>query len=160
LFAPNDLGVAERALDAYLHDDGAGARRLARAISPRGRPVIDALLDSRDRTRLGPLIERAVDSAGPQLMAASPHGHLDGLRVPVFLLHGEGDPIIPSIETRYLAREIPARWLRAVVITKQLRHAEFPKPPRLAETWELVRFLKGVFAAAGSSIRIVPEGDL
>ncbi|HEY2732958.1 MAG TPA: hypothetical protein VGI70_03190 [Polyangiales bacterium] len=157
-FAPGDLAAAERALDAYLHDDGNAARHFAQAISAKGRPTIDALLDSHDRTRLAPLLERAAAAARLQLMAASPHGHLAGLRVPVFLLHGAGDPIIPSIETRYLAREVPSPWLRAVVITDQLRHAEFPKPPKLADTWELVRFLKAVFAAAGSSIRIVPAG--
>jgi pimeloyl-ACP methyl ester carboxylesterase len=97
---------------------------------------------------LAQLLERAAAAARPQLEAASPRGHLAGLRVPVYLVHGEADPIIPSIETRWLAREVPAAVLREAVITPLLRHAEFPKPPSLGETWELVRFMKNILQTA------------
>jgi pimeloyl-ACP methyl ester carboxylesterase len=155
-FSREDLAPAQRALDAYLHDRGADARRLALQVSPQGRPTLGVLLDSTQHTKLAVLLDAAAAAARPQLQAASPHGHLSGLRVPVFLLHGTGDPIIPSIETRYLAREVPRAWLRQVVITPLLRHAEFPEPPKLSETWQLVRFVRGIIEAAGSSVRSVP----
>jgi pimeloyl-ACP methyl ester carboxylesterase len=155
-FSPEDLAPAQRALDAYLHDRGADARRLAQQVSPQGRPTLNVLLDSTQHAQLAVLLKSAAAAARLQLQAASPHGHLSGLRVPVFLLHGAGDPIIPSIETRYLAREVPRAWLRQVVITPLLRHAEFPEPPKLTETWQLVRFVRGIIESAGSSVRSVP----
>jgi pimeloyl-ACP methyl ester carboxylesterase len=159
-FSRADLVPAQRALDAYLHDRGADARKLALQLSSQGRPVMAVLLDSSQHTELAHLLMSAASAAIPQLRAASPHGHLAGLRVPVFLLHGAGDPVIPSIETRYLAREVPRAWLRQVVVTPLLRHAEFPEPPKLGETWQLVRFLTGILAAAGSSARSVPPTGL
>src|SRR5262249_10885208 len=95
-------------------------------------------------------IAQSAAAAAPQLMAASPHGRISNIAVPVFLLHGEGDPIIPSIETRYLAREVPKRWLRAAIITPLLRHAEFPEPPSLRKAYELVHFVKGIYENAAS----------
>jgi hypothetical protein len=97
------------------------------------------------------LIERACAAAAPQLRAARPVGQLSRLQVPVLLLHGRADPIIPSIELRWLARDVPAPWLRAALVTPLLRHAEFPEPPKLRDAWRLVRFIKQLFDAAGSA---------
>ena len=148
-----DLPLAQRALDAYLHDRAAQARSLALGLSESGRRVMSVLLDASQREAMAQLLDTAVRSVREQLVAASPHGHLASIRVPVFLIHGSDDPVIPSIETRYLAQEIPPRWLRQTVITPLLRHTEFPEPPKLAQTWELVRFLKGMLDAAGSAAR-------
>jgi dienelactone hydrolase len=154
-FDPDDLPVAQRSLDAYLRDRGAQARQLATGLSPAGQTTMRILLDPDHPAELGAFLMQAAHAVRPQLMAASPHGHLSALRVPVFLLHGARDPVIPSIETRYLARELPARWVRETVITKLLRHAEFPEPVGLADTYELVRFLRDLLEAAGSDLRAV-----
>jgi pimeloyl-ACP methyl ester carboxylesterase len=157
-FVPSeDLGLARRALDLYLRDRPAEARKLAQGLSPSAQQVMSVLLATGQPSALAALLSRAVDSVRPQLIAASPHGHLAALHVPVFLVHGSDDPIIPSIETRHLAAEIPAPWLRQSVITPLLRHTEFPAPPKLSETWQLVRFLKAMFEAAGSSARPVAK---
>jgi pimeloyl-ACP methyl ester carboxylesterase len=153
--ASEDLELARRALDAYLRDRHDEARRLALGLSPSAQRVMAVLLDTRQREALAQLLRQAVDRVRPQLMAASPSGHLGQLHVPVFLVHGAGDPIIPSIETAHLAAELPRVWLRQTVITPLLRHTEFPEPPKLSEAWQLVRFLKGIYEAAGSSLRRV-----
>ena len=155
-FLPSqDLALGQRALDAYLRDRSGEARKLAQGMSPAGREVMAILLDAQQHQALASLLARAVDAVRPQLMAASPHGHLAGIHVPVFLIHGSDDPIIPSIETRYLARELPRAWLRQSVITPLLRHTEFPEPPKIDQAWQLVCFLKGIYEAAGSSARAV-----
>jgi pimeloyl-ACP methyl ester carboxylesterase len=153
--AGEDLELGRRALDAYLRDRGAEAQKLALGLSPSGQRVMGVLLDTREHEQLALLLAHAVEGARPQLMAASPSGHLSKLSVPVFLVHGADDPIIPSIETRFLAAEVPRAWLRQSIITPLLRHTEFPEPPKLSETWELVRFLKGIYEAAGSSAQSV-----
>jgi pimeloyl-ACP methyl ester carboxylesterase len=158
-FAPADLPLARRALDTYLSDRHWRARALARGLSPAGRSVMDVLLAPGSSPELSALIERACTAAAPQLRAASPHGQLRGLRVPVYLLHGRGDPIIPSIALGYLAREVPAPWLRAALVTPLLRHAELSERPAPRETWRLVRFISALFDAAGSAASQPPDAD-
>lgn len=86
----------------------------------------------------------------PDLAAMSPHGKLSALRVPVFLVHGSDDPIIPALETRELAREVPRGALRRVLVTPVLRHAEAAGAPGAADAWALVRFVAAVLAEAES----------
>lgn len=149
-FAAPDLPLAQRALDLYLHDQHREARQLAQSLSPAGRGAMAVLLAPAGSPELSSWITQAAAAAAPQLMAASPRGQLAQLHVPVFLLHGEGDPVIPSIETRYLARDVPKRWLRAAIITPLLRHAEFPEPPSLGQAYELVRLVKGIYEASAT----------
>lgn len=156
--APSDLPRAQRALDLYLNDRHSEAREYARGLSEGGQQMMSVLLGSGASPQLSQWIERAAEAAREQLTAASPHGRLGGLAVPVYLLHGEGDPIIPSLETRYLAREVPRKWLREAIVTPLLRHAEFPEPPTLRQAWELVRFVRGMYEEGAAAARRV-EGD-
>jgi pimeloyl-ACP methyl ester carboxylesterase len=150
-FSPADLPLAQRALDNYLRDRHDLARKQAEGLSPAGKPIMATLLDDATSPALAQLLESAAAAASDQLAQASPKGHLAGLQVPAFLVHGEADPIIPSIETRWLAREVPPQTLHALVITPLLRHAEFPTPPTFGETWELVRLMRDILQAAGSA---------
>jgi pimeloyl-ACP methyl ester carboxylesterase len=150
-FTPADLPLARRALDTYLRDQHAAARKLAEGLSPSAKPIMATLLDNATSPALARLLESAATAATQQLAAASPKDHLAGLEVPVYLVHGQADPIIPSIETRWLARELPPGTLRQMLITPLLRHAEFPRPPTLGETWELVRLMTNILETAGSA---------
>lgn len=150
-FAPADLPLARRALDSYLRDQPGVARKQAEALSPSARPIMALLLEDATSPALAQQFEKAAAAASDQLARASPKAHLAGLQVPVFLVHGQADPIIPSIETRWLAREVPPHTLRAMVITPLLRHAEFPRPPSFNETWELVRLMRDILQMAGSA---------
>lgn len=150
-FAPSDLPLAQRALDTYLSDQHTRARELARGLSAAGQSAMDVLLAPDSSPLLSAMVERSCSAAAPQLRAASPVGQLRGLQVPVLLLHGQADPIIPSIALPWLAREVPAPWLRAALVTPLLRHAEFPEPPKLGEAWQLVHFISQLFDAAGSA---------
>ncbi|MEY4576448.1 MAG: hypothetical protein RL701_1151 [Pseudomonadota bacterium] len=145
-----DLPVATHALDSYLHDQPREAKRLSEQLSAPGQVFMAVVLEPGVSKTLAGFLDIVARAQHAQLMAASPHGHLSALHVPVFLLHGEADPIIPSIETAYLAREVPKRWLRAVVITPLLRHAEFPEPPTPRQAWDLARFVRLLLEQAGS----------
>ena len=158
-FSPSDLPMARRSLDLYLHDQGKPARRVAETLSPEGRSIMNTLLQPGNGGQLAQLLLTAANAVSDKLALASPKGQLAGLRVPVFLVHGAADPIIPSIETRWLAHEVPKGTLRMMVITDLLRHAEFPRPPSVAETWELVRLMRDILQQAGSAQRLPSEGD-
>ncbi len=84
-------------------------------------------------------------------LAATIHGdpalsplHQPSPACPVFLLHGQGDAVIPASETRALAawslRTAPTLWL----ISDRISHVELQKPPRglgrIASTFQLLRF--------------------
>lgn len=153
-FSPADLPLARRALDEYLRDRHAEARKLAEGLSETAKPTMGTLLENATTPALARLLERAAAAARPQLEAASPKGHLAGLEVPVFLVHGQADPIIPSIETRWLAKEVPSPALRMLVITPLLRHVEFPSPPSVTDTWELIRLMTRILDATGSAARL------
>ncbi|MDP9267547.1 MAG: alpha/beta hydrolase, partial [Acidobacteriota bacterium] len=79
-----------------------------------------------------------------EMAAVSPAAQLAGLRVPVYLLHGEGDNVIPAAESEWLAREIPAAQLRATLVSPAISHVEAAGKPTLADQWRLVHFLARV----------------
>jgi pimeloyl-ACP methyl ester carboxylesterase len=159
-FKPADVPIARRSLDLYLRDRGDLARRVAATLSPEGQPMMTTLLEPGNGGTLAQLLMLAAAAVSDKLAQASPKGQLAGLRVPAFLVHGAADPIIPSIETRWLAREVPPETLRALVITELLRHAEFPRPPSASETWELVRLMRDILQRAGSAQRLPSAGEI
>ena len=71
---------------------------------------------------------------------------LDRLRVPIFLLHGAGDTVIPATETAWLARDVPASQLRDVLISRALVHVEPGGQATWYEQWELLHFVAEVLA--------------
>jgi pimeloyl-ACP methyl ester carboxylesterase len=161
LLGPDDLALATQALDTYLHDRPQEARQLATGLSPAGQETMRVLLDGRGSETLSRWLTDSARRDRPQLSAAAPRGHLAGLQVPVLLLHGQGDPIVPSIETRYLARELPPGVLRDMLITDLLRHAELSQLPELRQVYRFARFmqrfLRLAHATAAANARSSPD---
>jgi pimeloyl-ACP methyl ester carboxylesterase len=147
-FEGADLPIAQATLDAYLHDRFARARELATTLSEAGRARMAAILEPGREAELGPLLLRAVAAQRAALDRVSPRDQLAALAVPVYLAHGAGDPIIPSVETRWLQREIPPRWLRQSLVSNVLRHAELQGEPSLGEHWQLLHFMGEVLREA------------
>jgi dienelactone hydrolase len=99
-----------------------------------------------DRARLAAKLA----AAGRHVLTMlSPRGQLDGVRAPVFLLHGTGDRVIPASEALHIARELPPGTLRASVLTSALSHVDVDARAVTAdEAALLVGFLAGVLAEA------------
>jgi len=76
--------------------------------------------------------------------AVSPHGHLGALNVPVFLLHGTGDSVIPSSETLWLKQDVPKPELKAALISPALVHVSMEDTVTISQKWELIHFLAQV----------------
>lgn len=147
-FAPDDLPGARRALRLYLSGQSAAARVQARALSPPAHALMTTFLDEGREREVGRHLMRAVREHQRDLARVSPRGQLAGLRTPVFLVHGDSDPVIPSLETLHLAREVPPRALRRALVTPVLRHTDAKDTPSLAQHWELVRFVAAVIEEA------------
>jgi pimeloyl-ACP methyl ester carboxylesterase len=129
----------------WLWEKPEEARALLKDLSPETAAKIQAILEG--KADVAALVrEIARDEKGA--LSVSPAGHLDGLRAPVFLLHGAGDTVIPAAETSWLAKEVSPEWLRDAVVSPAIEHVEFKGEPTMAQQWEVVRFMAGVLAEA------------
>src|ERR1700682_695572 len=146
-FSASDLGVAHEALRDWLWERPRDARKLLARLSPGGRDTMMMLL-ARQIDRIRPQLLDAIRADEPQLAALSPQGKLGNLHVPVFILHGSTDDIIPSTESLWLQREVPPKYLREVLITPSFSHVDPDKHAAWYENLRLVRFLAGVLRAS------------
>lgn len=86
-----------------------------------------------------------------EMASVSPDGQLKGLGTPVYLLHGEGDNIIPSAETQWLEKDVPSADMRAALISPVISHLDLDgKGPGFGDEWRLVHFFAKVLHAAES----------
>lgn len=124
----------------------AEARRLTAQAAEPARTLLEHL-DHRDVEALGArLLPYAEELGGAPALSPvrSPAPH-----VPVFLLHGEEDNLIPSFETTRLAAYLRShgtprvRWL----LTPLLSHADV-QTPSLGEAWRLIAFWTEVLEAS------------
>lgn len=146
-FPPADLAVAHEALRNWLWEEPEKATPLLDRLSPASRTVMKALLERRiDAVRSQ--ILRAIEADRAELAALSPHGQIAGLRVPVFILHGADDNVIPPAESLWLEREVPRAMLREVLITSAFSHVDPTKRPGWYDELRLVHFLGAVLRTA------------
>jgi pimeloyl-ACP methyl ester carboxylesterase len=146
-FSASDLGVAHEALRDWLWEQPQDAQKLLSSLSPAGRATMEMLL-ARQIERLRPQLLDVIRVDETQLAALSPQGKLGNLHVPVFVLHGSTDDIIPSTESLWLQREIPPKYLREVLITPAFSHVDPDKHAAWYENVRLVGFLAGVLRAS------------
>jgi pimeloyl-ACP methyl ester carboxylesterase len=146
-FAASDIPVAHQALRNWLWEEPEKAQPLLDQLSPQGRATMEHLM-MRQIDQLRPQMLTAIAADQAQMAALSPSGKLGNLRVPVFVLHGSADDIIPSTESLWLEKEIPAEYLRQVLITPAFSHVDPDQHAALIEDIRLVRFLARILRAA------------
>lgn len=149
LFAPGDVPAARQVLGLMLGERPREARSLARTIelSERGRARLEQILDRTDDDTLRDDLLAVIEAHASELAAASPARDLSRVHVPVFLVHGADDPIVPAIETRWLAHDLPEDSLEKVLVTDALRHAEYDEEPSWSDRFEMVTFMASVLSA-------------
>jgi pimeloyl-ACP methyl ester carboxylesterase len=146
-FARDDLPVAHEALRYWLWEQPENARPLIAQLSPAGRATIEALM-ARRIDSLRPQLLNAIRADAADLAAISPQGKLQNLRVPVYIVHGAADSVIPYTESLWLEREVPRKILRGVLITPVFGHVDPQKTSEWYEKLGLVHFLAGVLRAS------------
>jgi pimeloyl-ACP methyl ester carboxylesterase len=139
-FSPTDSAVAREALRLQLWEQVDAARARAEQLSPAGRATMQLLLQHK-QDALAPELLRRLPLHTAEMARVSPHGHLAALRVPVLLLHGTGDSVIPATETLWLASQIPPQHLRSVLISPLITHVEVGGAPSWREKTALVEFI-------------------
>ena len=68
--------------------------------------------------------------------------------MPVFLLHGAHDDVIPPAEAQFAAREIGPSGDVHLLITPALKHVTVEGHPTLRQQWQAVHFMAGVLGGA------------
>lgn len=146
-FAPADVKVAEDSLRSWLHEDRDAARKTMEACSAECRARLAGLFGEGG---MHDEIARALEGHAAEMAAVSPHGRLGGITANVYLLHGEGDTVIPATETEWLAHDVPAARLRTALISPAIEHVEL-RSPGTWDMWQLVHFMGEVIAEADAA---------
>ena len=148
-FAPkSDLAPLRAVLRAHLYEDAPAETAALARLNDEQRARAHALMDtSSNSTRA--LLARAEAKHVQDMAGVSPHGHLGALTTPVYLLHGEGDNIIPAAETEWMASELPSEALQAELISPVLSHLNLDgHGPSVLDRLRLVHFFALIVHAA------------
>ncbi len=144
-FAAADAPIAREAIRLQLWEQVDAARQHSAALSAEGRSRIQLLLEHKQDSLATELLQRIPRHAA-EMAAVSPHGHMAGLRVPVLILHGTGDSVIPATEALWLAHEVPQSCLRKVLISPFITHVEVGGKPSLGDKVALLNFVADMLA--------------
>ncbi len=146
-FAAQDIPAAHEALKYWLWEEPENAKPWLDKLSPHGRDLLDALMSRRiDLVR--PQLLAAIHADATELASLSPDGKIAQLRIPVFILHGATDTVIPPAESLWLEKEVPRQDVRAVLITPAFTHVDLQHKATWRDQLRLVDFIAAVLQEA------------
>jgi len=145
-----DVPALRAVLRAHLYEDGPAEKLAIAALTPTQVEETKALLNaSLPATRA--LLAASTLKHTAEMLALSPDSKLRTLTTPVYLLHGQGDNIIPAAETLWMASELPPHTLKAALVSPILSHVNFDGgKPTLGDQWRLLHFFALIMQAAAS----------
>jgi dienelactone hydrolase len=147
-FPPPDLDAARKALRLLLWEQVDDSRKQAELLSPPSRMKID-LLYRHDVQALTGEMKEAISRHQAEMAPVSPHGHLGSLHVPVLLLHGAADNVIPPSELLWLQKDVPASDLVNALVSPAISHVSMEGEPSFADKYRLVHFMAQVLELEG-----------
>ena len=140
-FVPtSDLAPMRAGFKAWLHEDRKAARELARARATPEANALWELLEAGKLQTLAPRLDALLEAQTASLAALSAAGHLGDLNVPVYLLHGAHDNVIPPSETDAAGLELGAAR-HVALVSPLIEHVEVSKSAGLSDELALVSFM-------------------
>ena len=139
-FAPQDVQAGHEALKLLLAENGKASEAVTTTMTPADQDIMQRIYH-KQRANFAPAILAEVDKRREELAAASPAGHLQSLQVPVLLLHGSDDAIIPPTEMLWLQRDIPKKYLLSALISPAIGHVDFGATANLRDRLALVHWM-------------------
>lgn len=140
---PADLPAMRAGFKAWLHEDQKSAREAARARTTPEADKLWQLLEKGQLQTLAPQLDALLDKQQTELASLSSAGHLKQLKLPVYLLHGAHDSVIPPSETEAAGLELDGADHEALV-SPLLEHVEVSKAAGLGDKLALVSFMAKV----------------
>lgn len=135
-----DLPAMREGFKAWLHEDQKSARAAARARTTPEAERLWQLLENGQLQTLAPELDALLHRQDAELAALSAVGHMKQLNVPVYLLHGTHDSVIPSSETDAANLELDGTEHQALV-SPLLEHVEVSKTAAFSDKLALVSFM-------------------
>jgi pimeloyl-ACP methyl ester carboxylesterase len=162
-FSSHDAPIAHDALKLLLAGNGKASEAFTDTMTPAGQTIMQHIY-GKHRQSLAPAILEEIERRRDELNVASPAGHLAFLHVPVLLLHGSDDSIIPPTELLWLERDIPKEYLVEALVSPAIGHVDFGSKVRLRDKLELVHWMASMIrkarsTAAGKSPARLPAGE-
>lgn len=140
-FVPEvDLPAMRAGFQAWLHEDQKAAREAAKARTTPEADRLWQLLEKQQLQTLAPELDALLERQRSELSALSAAGHLRDLHVPVYLLHGSHDSVIPPSETDAASLELGGAEHQALV-SPLLEHVEVSKTAGIGDKLALVSFM-------------------
>jgi pimeloyl-ACP methyl ester carboxylesterase len=149
-FSLQDAQTAHNALKVLLSGNGKASEALTKTMTPADQQIMQDIYH-KQRESLAPAILDEIDKRREDLAAASPAGHLRFLQMPVLLLHGSDDSIIPPTEMLWLERDIPKEYLAAALVSPAIGHVDFGGKVNLRDRLALVHWMASMIREARSS---------
>ena len=145
-----DRAPVRAVLRAHLYEDSRAEAQASLALNGIQRRETLELMDATSAATRARIAATAQKHAR-EMDGLSPGGRLEGLKTPVYLLHGEGDNIIPAAETLWMASELPREELKAVLVSPVLSHLDLDGAgPGTMDYLRLLHFFAEVMEAAES----------
>jgi dienelactone hydrolase len=148
-FSGSDVLPAQACLRDLLWEKGELVQQCSTKLSAPGQARMAEIIRDQRQAFIAPLLHE-VEQHATEMQRVSPHGKLSALRVPVLLLHGAGDNVIPPSETDWLEQDIPARCLRAALISPAISHVELDKS-HSGDVLRLVHWIAALLSQANDS---------
>jgi dienelactone hydrolase len=102
-------------------------------------------VNERNVAKLGPALVPYLEQLGAESNAGSPQRAPSVPAAPVYLLHGDGDTVIPAAESAILGDYLRSKGVDVhVLLSGLITHAEVDRAAALGDTWKLVNFWAGV----------------
>jgi dienelactone hydrolase len=148
-FVPaEDVAPVRAVLRAHLYEDKAAESQASLALNESQKREALALMDATSAETKARIASVVVKYAA-EMRELSPEVRLWSLRVPVYLLHGAGDDVIPAAETLWMESELPRDELRAALVSPVLSHVNLDgASPGAGDKWRLMHLFAQVLQAA------------
>jgi len=147
-FVPEpDRAAVRLVLRDHLYEDFPAERAALAKLTPGQLAEAKQLMDT-----TSPITRKMIAESDArhltEMASVSPDGQLTHLAAPVFLLHGEGDNIIPAAETQWLEKDIPKADMAAALISPVISHLDVDATgPGFRDQWQLVHFFAKILHA-------------
>ncbi len=135
-----DLPTMTGSVRAWLREDRERSTLLASFRTTHASDVLFERIAMGRLQELAPELLQLVRAKPERLAALSPRGRLGRIAVPVYLLHGTGDSVIPPSETTWAAREL-GQHEHVALISPLLEHVEVSKTAGIVDQVALVDFM-------------------
>lgn len=135
-----DHDVLRSSLRAWLHEDRPTARALAAKCSTASCRHVFELVENGSTRELAPELTRILAEHRAELDALSPRGKLARITIPVYLLHGSADNVIPPSETEWAELELHDQP-HLCLVSPLIQHVEMVSRASLGDEFALVDFV-------------------